>query len=165
MQSDQGFKKILVPTDGSLPSLVAQELTAFMAKKLDSKVTVLHIVSHEPLTHVERHRHAPHGFGQFPVETHVPESPASSLSESVASEITNWYHQKGLKAVADAVALFKEEGIPVDQELVQHVDPAETIIKEAQKGNYDVIVMGHSGEKEQEPHLSLIHISEPTRPY
>ena len=155
MQSDQIFKKILVPTDGSLPSLVAQELTAFMAKKLNSKVTVLHIVSHEPLT-AERHRHVPHGFGQFPIETHVPASPATSLPESVAIEIANWYHQKGLKAVADAVALFKEEGIPVDQKLVEHVDPAETIIKEAQKGNYDVIVMGHSGEEEQEPHLGSV---------
>lgn len=47
MQSEQIFKKILVPTDGSLPSLVAQELTAFMAKKLSSKVTVINIVAHE----------------------------------------------------------------------------------------------------------------------
>jgi nucleotide-binding universal stress UspA family protein len=156
VQSDQIFKKILVPIDGSLPSLIAQELTAFMAKKFNSKVTVMHIVAHESLVPVERHRHVPQGFGQFPVETHVPASPATSLPESVASEITNWYHQKGVKAVADAVALFGEEGISVDQKLVEHVDPAETIIEEAEKGNYDVIVMGHSGEEEQEPHLGSV---------
>lgn len=156
MQSDQIFKKILVPTDGSLRSLIAQELTAFMAKKLNSKVTVLHIVAHEPLIPAERHRHVPHGFGQFPVETHVPASPATSLPEAVASEITNWYHQKGEKAVADAVALFKEEGISVDQKLVEHADPAETIIKEAQRGNYDLIVMGRSGEEEKKPHLGSV---------
>lgn len=156
MQSDQIFKKILAPTDGSLSSLIAQELTAVIAKKFNSKVTVMHIVAHEPLVHVERHRHVPQGFGQFPVETHVPASPATSISESVANEIADWYHQKGLKAVADAVTLFREEGISVDQKLVEHVDPAETIIEEAEKGTYDVIVMGHSEEEEQEPHLGSV---------
>ncbi len=154
MQSEQIFTKILVPTDGSLPSLVAQELAAFMAKKLSSKVTVLHIVAHELMVPPERHRHVPLGGGV--TQRHVPASPATSLPEAVASEITNWYHQKGSKAIADAVALFKEEGVPVDQKLVEHADPAETIIKEAQKGNYDVIVMGHSGEEEQEPHLGSV---------
>jgi len=160
MQSEQIFTKILVPTDGSLPSLVAQELAAFMAKKLSSKVTVLHIVAHELMVSPERHRHVLLGartrMGGGAIQRHVPASSATSLPEAVASEINNWYHQKGVKAVADAVALFKEEGIPVDQRLVEHADPAETIIEQAQKGNYDVIVMGHSEEEEQEPHLGSV---------
>jgi nucleotide-binding universal stress UspA family protein len=156
MQGENVFRKILVPTDGSLPSLVAEELTAFLAKKLNSKVTVIHVVAHEPLAHVERHRHVPHGFGQFPVETHVHTSPATSLPESVANEIANWYHQKGEKAIAEAVALFEEEQIPIDQKLVEHADPAETILKEAEKKNYDLIVMGYSGEEEKEPHLGSV---------
>jgi nucleotide-binding universal stress UspA family protein len=154
MESEQVFKKILVPTDGSLQSLVAQELAAFMAKKLSSKVTVLHIVAHELMVPPERHRHVPVGGGA--IQRHVPASPATSLPEAVASEIINWYHQKGSKAIAEGVALFKEEGVPVDQKLVEHADPAETIIKEAQKGNYDLIVIGRSGEEEQEPHLGSV---------
>jgi len=137
-QSEKVFEKILVPTDGSLPSLVAQELTAFLAKKLNSKVTIIHVVPLEPLAHLERHRHVPL-FGQFPIETHVPPSPATSLPDSVVNEIANWYHQIGEKAIAEAVALFKEENIPVDQKLVEHADPAETILDEAEKKNYDLI--------------------------
>jgi nucleotide-binding universal stress UspA family protein len=156
MQSEQVFKKILVPTDGSLHSLIAQELAAFIAKKLGSKVTVLHVVAHEPMALEERHTHVPIGFSGFPIQRHVSASPGASLPEPVASEIINWYHQKGEKAIAEAVALFKEEGVPVDQKLVEHADPAQTILEEAQKGNYDLIVMGRSGEEEQEPHLGSV---------
>lgn len=155
MQSEKVFEKILVPTDGSLPSLVAQELTAFLAKKLNSEVTVMHVVPVEPLAHLERHRHVPL-FGQFPIETHVPTSPPTSLPDSVVNEIANWYHQIGEEAIADAVALFKEEHIPADQKLVVHADPAETILEEAENKNYDLIVMGYSGEEEQELHLGSV---------
>lgn len=166
MQSEQVFKKILVPVDGSVPSLIAQELTAFMAKKLDSKVTVLHVVAHEFMTPQIQKFFAPTDEvvpiglpppGQTtPILERAPTPPTTSLSAEVANEITDWYHQKGEEVLADASGLFKEEGIPVDQKLVQHVDPAEAIIKEAQKGNYDLIVMGASGEKEREPHLGSV---------
>ncbi len=166
MQSEQIFKKILVPVESSIPSLVAQELTAFIAKKLDSKVTVLSVVSHEYMVpglqkfSPERHDHVPLGTTvapQLPApQRHVPTASAASLSKEVASEITNWYHQRGEQAIAEAVALFKEEGIPVDHKLVEHADPAETIIKEAEERKYDLIVMGYSGEEEKEPHFGSV---------
>lgn len=158
MQSEQFFKKILVATDGSFPSLIALELTAFVAKKLKSKVTVLHVVAHEFMR--------PHVKGlltqwrasdrMVPYVERVPIGGDVSHPEAVGREITNWYHQKGEKAIAEAIALFKEEDIPVDQKLIEHADPAETILKEAEKGNYNLIVMGYGGEEEQEPHLGSV---------
>jgi len=164
MDQEEIFKKILVPTDGSVHSFVAEELTAFMAKKLNSKVTVIHVVSHELMSSQlqkffqERHEHVPLGVsgGQFPIERHVPTPQDSSLRETIEREVTNWYHQKGVEVIANAVALFQEEGVPVMQKLVEHADPAETIIKEAQGGNYDVIVMGSSGEEEQGSHFGSV---------
>jgi len=71
-------------------------------------------------------------------------------------DITDWYHQEGKKSISEAVALFKQKGIAVDQKLVEHTDPAETILEEAEKGDFDLIIIGHSGEEEKEPHLGSI---------
>ena len=38
------FQNILVPVDGSHPSLHAEELAALIAKVFDSRVTVLHVI-------------------------------------------------------------------------------------------------------------------------
>jgi nucleotide-binding universal stress UspA family protein len=94
---------------------------------------------------------------QVPIITEPgPASQSTLLPDEISGEISEWYHQKGSEIVADAVALFNEEGIPVDQKLVEHADPAEAILKEAKDGNYDLIVIGHSGEEEQEFHLGSV---------
>jgi nucleotide-binding universal stress UspA family protein len=165
MLSERIFKKILVPTDGSFPSLIAQELTVFIAKKFKSEVTVLHVVAHEFMSpkvqefFVPTDFYAPVGVSaspEPPILEKAPEPASSSLAAEVAREITELYHQKGDEAIGDAVAVFKEEGVPVDQKLVEHADPAETIMKVAQDGNYDLIVMGYSGEKEEGMHLGSV---------
>jgi nucleotide-binding universal stress UspA family protein len=162
MQSEQTFKKILVATDGSFPSITAQELAAFVAKKFGSKVTVLHVMAHELMNpqmqkfFIERHQHVPYGASGGappPITEHVPPSSSTSLSKAVSDEITESYRQKGEEVIADATGFFKNEGISVDRKIVEHADPAEAVIREADKGNYGIIVMGQSGEKEQEPHL------------
>jgi len=163
MQKEPVFKKILVPVDDSIPSLVAQELTVFIAKKFNSKVTVFHVVSHEFMNpqlqklFPERHEHYPIGASTGAPTTyrHVSEPP-TYLPEAVSEEINNVYHEKGKEAIESAVVLFREEGIPVDEKLVQHADPAETIINESEKGNYDLVIMGRSGEEEKEPHLGSV---------
>lgn len=165
MGADVAFKNILVPVDGSVQSVTAQELVAFMAKKLKAKVTVFHAVSHEfmksklqPFLPEKRHAHVPIGLqsGQFPVEKHAPTPSDLPFPEATLSEITNWYHEKGKEAVERAVKLFDEKRVRVDQKIVEHVDPAEAVIKEANEGNYDLIVIGGSGEEEKEPHLGSI---------
>jgi len=161
MPSEQIFNKVLLAVDGSLPSIIAEELTAFLAKRLDSSVTVLNVVSHEfmgsqlgkyvPMLYKD----VPLGTGGAP-EEYVSAEPASGAQEAISREITMSYRQRGADVIEEAVALFKEEGVPVDQKLVEHADPAESITREAEKGNYDLVVVGYSGEEEEEPHLGSV---------
>ncbi|MGA3192844.1 MAG: universal stress protein [Candidatus Bathyarchaeia archaeon] len=161
MSSEQIFKKVLVAIDGSLPSVIAEELAVFMAKKLDSNVTVLHVISHEFMgSQLEKYtpilyKDVPLGTGSGP-EERVSAVPASGAQEAVAKEIMISYRQRGTDVIEEAAALFKEEGIPVDQKLLEHADPAESIIREAEKGNYDLVVIGSSGEEEKKPHLGSV---------
>jgi nucleotide-binding universal stress UspA family protein len=130
MKSESYFKKILVPVDGSHSCLHAEELAAAIAKDFKSKVTVIHVVSHELL-------HA-----GLELRYRVP--------PSVRTEITNWLLQTGKKIVWDAEALFKEEGVEVDVRVIEYEDPAETVIRVAKDEEYDLIVMGNRGETEVE---------------
>jgi nucleotide-binding universal stress UspA family protein len=161
MQSENAFSKILVPVDGSAQSVLAQELAALIAKKLKAKVTAIHVVAH-PLMHPEMQKlfadYVPvgPGFASLPPTERVPKAHASSMRDAISSEINDWYRQKGQQYIAEATSLFKEEGVLVDQKLVEHADPAETIIHEAQKGNYSLIVIGHNGQEEPESRLGSI---------
>jgi nucleotide-binding universal stress UspA family protein len=161
MQNEQIFSKILVSTDGSQSSAIAQELTAFMAKKLKSKVTVIHVIAHEPVKLQLQRFSSDYGFvpvGPSGIMQNVQRvsTPSTTLPESISNEIDDWYHQKGEKAIKEATSLFKEEGIPVDQKLIEHAEPAETIIKESKEGNYDLIVIGQGAEEEKETHLGSV---------
>jgi universal stress protein A len=161
MSDERIFKRILLALDGSLPSTTAEELTVFMAKKLDSHVTVLNVISHEfmdsrlgkyiPILYKD----VPLGTGARP-EERVSELPASGTQEAVSKEITASYLQSSTEIVEEATALFKEQGIPVDQKILEHADPAEIITREAEKGNHDLIVVGYSGQEDKEPHLGSI---------
>jgi nucleotide-binding universal stress UspA family protein len=130
VKSESYFKKILVPVDGSHSCLHAEELAAAIAKNFKSKVTVIHVISHE-LMHP-----------RLELRYKVP--------SSVRSEISSWFSQVGKKIVWEAEALFKEEGIEFNARVVEHADPAETILRLAKDENYDLVVMGNRGETEAE---------------
>ncbi|MFQ5836970.1 MAG: universal stress protein, partial [Candidatus Bathyarchaeia archaeon] len=130
MKGESYFKKILVPVDGSHSCLHAEELSVEIAKKFKSKVTVIHVVSHDLL-------HA-----RLQLHYQVP--------SSVLSEISNWFFQVGKKIVWDAQALFKEEGVEVDARVIEYEDPAETVLRLAKDEEYDLVVMGNRGETEVE---------------
>ena len=139
MRSEGIFKKILVPTDGSHPSVIAQQLSALIADKFHSEATVLHVVS-PGLVRL--------GLGETLVEISEP----TQLGVRFTRERERAY-KEGKKSISEAAALFKQKGIAVEERLVENADPAETIIEEAEKGDYDLIIMGQSGKEEKEPHL------------
>jgi len=130
MKSESHLKKILVPVDGSHTCLHAEELAAGIAKNFESKVTVIHVVSHELMQAARK------------LDYHVP--------TPVLTEITNWFSQAGRKILWGAEALFKEEGIEVDARIVEYGDPAETILRVAKDEEYNLVVMGNRGETEAE---------------
>jgi nucleotide-binding universal stress UspA family protein len=161
MYSEKIFKRVLLAIDGSLPSIIAEELTVFLAKKLDSRVTVFHVISHEFMgSRLEKYvpmlyKDVPLGTGGPPQER-VSAAPTSGAQETTARDLAISYRQRGSDVVDEAVALFKEENVPVDQKLVEHSDPGECITREAEKGNYDLVVIGYSGEEEKESHLGSV---------
>jgi nucleotide-binding universal stress UspA family protein len=165
MQTEKTFKKILVPIDGSVPSVAAREMAGDLAKKFDSNVTVLYIVSHELMSPTvqkytepeDRHEHPHVGYGgaAFPPPMHAPEAPGTTaIFEKVAGEITEEYRQEGEDILNDAVEALKEEGVQANKKLVVRADPANTILNESE--NYDMIILGSTGEEDKEPHLGSV---------
>ena len=130
MKGEPYLKKILVPVDGSHPCLHAEEVAAAIAKNFESKVTVIHVVSHELMQAARK------------LDYQEP-SP-------VRTEITNSFLQAGRKIIWEAEALYKEEGIEVDARIVEYEYPAETILRVAKDEEYDLVAMGNRGETEAE---------------
>jgi len=131
MEKQSYFDNILVAVDGSPTSIQAQELTAEIAKKFKSKVTVMHVVAHDFL-----------GWKMQPK--------SFTMSETVVKEITGHFLQQGRGVMGSAEMLFKEEGIKAKTILDEYADPAEAIIQEVGKGKYDLVVIGNRGESEVE---------------
>lgn len=170
MEQEGIFKRILVPVDGSSSALTAQELAVFIAKKLNSRVTVLHVVTHEFMSAEigsfmgESQQHVPvsiaGGAGQPPTGSHIQRVEDRGLEplmpQTLQQELTDQLHERGKAILDDAVALFKREGVSVEEKLVQHADPAERVLKEGEKGSHDLIVMGYHGEEEEGPHLGSV---------
>lgn len=161
------LRKVLVAVDGSPSSIAAEELTAAIAKKFGSEVTVMHVVSHElmnpamqdftlggadtdiPSAGITR--------GDYAIPTQLPKQPTASPPRRMVNEITSVYREMGEHAIKNAVALFKSEGLTAEEELVEDNDPAKTIIKEADDEGFDLIAMGrNSGEEEKKPHLGSL---------
>jgi nucleotide-binding universal stress UspA family protein len=132
MIDKQVFKTILVPVDGSHSCLHAQMFAFSLAKKFNSKVTVVHVVSHAFMH---------------------PELKAQyRLPDSILSRIDDAYLASGKKIVRNAEELFREAGIPVDAKLVTHEDPAEFVLQFVKDNKYDLVVIGNRAETQSERH-------------
>jgi len=130
MRKEHFFWKILVPVDGSHSCLHAKMLTSSIAKKFNSKVTVVHVVSHEFMH---------------------PELKAQyQLPPSILHRIDEAYLQAGKKIIRNAEELFREAGIEVDARLVTYEDPAEFILQLVKDEGYDLVVIGNRAEHQSE---------------
>jgi|GEM_PF-318127 nucleotide-binding universal stress UspA family protein len=159
------FKKILVPVDDSVPSLAAQELVAQIARKYDSEVTALYVVSHPFLNtsvmnmvgEVAEQEYAPSqtarsGDHSMP-KLFGPPDQARPIPKDALGEINDWYHERAEEIAGEAFKLLKAEDVKVDKRVIEFHDPASAIIRQAEHEDYDSIVMGRSGEKAKQPHL------------
>jgi nucleotide-binding universal stress UspA family protein len=118
------LKNILVPIDGSDPSLIAEETAVRIAKKTNAAVAVLNVAQ------------------EFQV--------GYALSRAVEDEIIDHFEKQSAKIISDAHALFKEEEVPIQTITRKSSDPAESILLTS--GNYDLIIMGAHGENEKDPY-------------
>ncbi len=139
MNDQQLFRKILVPVDGSHSCLHAKMLASSIARKFKSKVTVVHVVSHE-FMHPE-----------LKAQYQLPPSILHRLEES--------YLEAGKKIIRNAEELFREAGIKVDARLVTFEDPAEYVFEVVKDEGYDLVVIGNRAEHQAE-RFSLGSVSE-----
>jgi nucleotide-binding universal stress UspA family protein len=121
------FEKILLPLDGSHSCSRARELTAAIAKKFGSKITLMHVIYHDFMH---------------------PELKANyNLPPLVLAKLDETYREAGRKILKAAKDFFNEEHINVETILEKADDPADSILQNAKESNYDLIIMGNISEK------------------
>jgi nucleotide-binding universal stress UspA family protein len=123
MGDEKFLRRVLVPVDGSVSSLMAEETAAVVAKKTGATITALHVTQELRIGY--------------------------RLPLKLQDELLGSIEQHAKKVANDARALFNEEGVPVNTEILSGGDPSEIILDLSEK-DYDLIVMGGRGENETE---------------
>jgi len=110
------FTKILLATDGSDNALRAAHQVARMVKKQPAKVMMLSAA-------------------------YVP----SMYLDDIGSELAESFVDEARQALQFTEEVFTKEKLTCKTKLVRDLRPADAILQEAEKGNYDLIVMGSQG--------------------
>ncbi len=137
-------------------------MTLSISRLFSSKITVMHVVPNELLTlpghiYVPRDSYAPisTATGQFPRTLIVPETKEYLIPYEVVNEATASYVENGENLLSETSSLFAKEGMTVRQKLEKQKSAADAIIDEVASENYDCIIMGNSGNEENELDLHL----------
>lgn len=113
------MKKILVPVDGSTNSKLALEKAKELAKAGNGQVTVVTIIK------------------DLSAQLY-------NLENKDKQEIRNVFEKEGKRILKEGLEKFEECTGEIIS-MVIHGDPAQEIIKLAETGDYDLIVMGSRG--------------------
>ena len=123
------IKKILLPTDGSEFSIKAAKYAAKVAKKHNSKVTILHVM-----------------------DVHIPRAPSHEPIrlddlESVTIEIEHEtdIKERAINTINKTNKILIKENISFDTEYFLFGNIPEIIVSTAKKESFDLIIMGHKG--------------------
>lgn len=117
------FNEILVPVDGSTSCLYAKQLAVSIAKTFQSKVKVIHVVTHD-FMHPELKAH-------------------HQLPPLVLQELDRVYLESGKKIIEQAKGLFSGEGIIVESELIRAEDPAEFVLEQSSGDPCSLVIIGN----------------------
>jgi nucleotide-binding universal stress UspA family protein len=125
------YNKILVAVDGSEPSNKALHHAVELAEKLGSKIWLIHaysvVVPLIPATEA------------LPSPTPIP-----AASPALAAKMTDDARALGNKILNEAELVVKEHGIQVEK-ILNEGDVVRAIVSEAEKGQFDLIIVGHRG--------------------
>ena len=124
MVEKEDLKKILVPTDGSPLSVIAEETAASIATKTAASITAFHVL--------------PELWSLYP------------LPKAVENDLLDSAHQRSDNILNSAQALFNEQNVKANVETASG-DAAEKILQFSKDG-YGLITMGAHGENETEPY-------------
>jgi nucleotide-binding universal stress UspA family protein len=130
------LKMILLPVDGSEPSLRAVSFAAELAAELEASILLLHVL--ESLLARQQLKD---------YLTVLEEDPASNEGEieSVRSALSKSGEDQGKEILADAEQLLRKRRVK-DVSTATHVgDPTTELLRLAETGKYDMIIMGRRG--------------------
>lgn len=126
----QFLGKLLVAVDGSNSCLRAKEMAASLARQFGSKVTVVHVISHD-FMHPELKAH-------------------HQLPSLILHELDKSYQKAGKKIIKTAEDFFREEKIEVETKLFRSEDPADKILRMIRESEYDLLVVGNISDTKAE---------------
>jgi nucleotide-binding universal stress UspA family protein len=126
------FKKILVPLDGSEHSLRALNVAVQIAKKFDSKITLIHVYSVTVRP------------AMVPEPTPLATFGVPVMTQTEVSSIVEAIRKAGSRILAEGEQKVKAEGVEVETKL-EEGHAVQEIIRVSKEGNYDLIVMGARG--------------------
>ncbi|MBI3911203.1 MAG: universal stress protein [Armatimonadetes bacterium] len=112
------FKRILLPTDGSSHALAAARIAADLAKATEGRITAITAVEYEVV--------------------------AGGLPEEIVRTLRGQIKRHAEEVLGETVAAVQERGAAAEARIVEG-HPASAILAEAERGGYDVIVMGSRG--------------------
>lgn len=112
------FSKLLVPVDGSENSLRALEAAIFLSKKTDAQITALHVMEKAPTVYIH---------------------PQKELEELLRS-----YRRESERILEKCQEIGNNNEIELNT-AISEGNIASKIIQYAEKGLFDIIVMGHRG--------------------
>ena len=124
MEQRMSYKNILVPVDDSPISYAALEHAEKIAKAFGSKITVIAILSVDPLRSVDFYKVAP------------------AITEYVLEAEKNAQGR-----LDDIQQTLKQHGLDVKTLIIRSVPPATGILNIAEEIHADLIVMGSHGRK------------------
>jgi len=128
--SEAGFDlitRLLVPTDGSRPSVKAARYAARLAKMVDAKVKIVHVMQ----VYVPG--------SKKPVELDDLESVIIQVDDGEAIK------KRAMDVMEKTRRCFVELGVPVETEFFSFGNVAEIIVETAEEEGFDLIVMGNRG--------------------
>jgi len=114
-------QKILLATDGSDYSLESLRKVIPMAKALQAELTILAVAEEIPLLRG-----------------------TEGMSKKEFDALINSINREAEQGLERARQLFEEANIKVNK-VLRAGKPAEVIIEEAEKGNFDLVILGDSG--------------------
>ena len=115
------MQKILLATDGSDYSLQSLKKIIPMAKTLHAKLTILSVAEEIPFIRG-----------------------TEGMSKEEIDALVNSINRETENGLEKARQLFKSAGIEVET-MMRAGKPAEVICEEAEKGNFDLIILGDTG--------------------
>jgi nucleotide-binding universal stress UspA family protein len=118
------ISKILVPTDGSKPARKSVEYAVEFARQTGATIVLLSIVDKSAF---------------------VPQTiPAAAASARILEPIEDYLTRAAQAYLEEAKKLCIDGGVP-SKRVIRSGHPVEGIIKEAQKSNVDLIIIGSHG--------------------